>query len=389
MSTIPNLHGHGIERLELSVPARGPWTASVLLVEEARDLPQRAVLDVGDVRLIGHAVQSGEHAGARSLIVMGGAADWATIVRARPYQVETGVRALLVIQDLCRELQQELGTITPSAERLAGQHYTRNATRASTVLESVIGTASWWIDYAGRLQVGTRPTTPLKVYQLLGYDPANSVAELALDDLAGLSVGSQLGDGLDTPRTVSSYEVIVDSGGIRARCALAESAALPDVLRALIAQQVERTVPQIRRYRVLSMNGNRVDIQAVASSSGYPDLVSVSQWCGVAGAWCELLPQQEVLVAWIAGDRSQPVIVGFADRDSAGFMPNQIVFADSDKAAARIDDTIEVEPLIGQTITFGGEGATSPMSLGTPYPFHFTPTQLKGKVTSGSSKVRL
>lgn len=322
--TAPNFNGSLISRAELDVEYSGTWTASVLFVDEAPSLPDTVQLELGGVTLVGHTVRNGVSSQQRGMVVLGGPANWAQLIKARSYQADAGVRAQTVMDDLAREIGQEVASFVPSQERL-GQHFVRPSTRASTVLESIIGSAQWWIDYAGKLVVGQRSTgAALKDFTLLSYDPKTATAVIQVQDLTALTVGSRLsGVGFDQEQTVRSYHVVLDQDGIVATCTLEDTQSLQAIFRALVDQQLQQSIKHLRRYRVLAMNGNTVDCQIVDKSTGYPDLVKVREWNGLAGAWCDLSPGTQVIVDWI--DNTEPVIVGYVDRDGENYAVSKII----------------------------------------------------------------
>ena len=74
-------------------------------------------------------------------------------------------------------------------------------------------------------------------------------------------------------------------------------------------------------YRVVAMQGTRVDAQPVLSSLGMPDLERVPMRPGVAGASSILAPGTYVLVAFVNAEPSRPIIIAFADDASEAFLP--------------------------------------------------------------------
>lgn len=76
-----------------------------------------------------------------------------------------------------------------------------------------------------------------------------------------------------------------------------------------------------RKYRVVRMNVDRVELQIVNRALGLPDILPIAAWPGMAGAWAKLAPGAEVLVQFIDGDPSQPIVTHFAPKGGAGFVP--------------------------------------------------------------------
>lgn len=85
---------------------------------------------------------------------------------------------------------------------------------------------------------------------------------------------------------------------------------LVDVLRRLIAEALDPTrYHPLTKYRVVSMQGERVNLQIVRKAPGLPDLIMIPQ-AGMAGAWSKLaVPGAYAFVAFVEGDPAQPVII--------------------------------------------------------------------------------
>lgn len=310
-----------IQSLELTVGRIGPWSALIECVGEAQASGRElAVIKHGDTTLTGTVITAGSHAGHSRLRVVAGAAAWGSIAPTAAYHSDGGLRASLLFTDLCRAIGEKPGTFTPAADRL-GADFARPAIKASAVLESIIGATDWWVARDGLTYVGQRGVASQVIAQTLAYDPAASSVTLALDELDSLAVGASVSDGLSSPLTIQHYTVTIDQHGIRAVCGARED--IPSMLRSLIQREIARAVPAIQRYRVVQQHSDgRVDLQAESRSSGYPDLTSVEQW-SAGGVYAALPRGSDVLVAWVGGDRSRPIVISHASR-SAKFGADEI-----------------------------------------------------------------
>jgi hypothetical protein len=76
-----------------------------------------------------------------------------------------------------------------------------------------------------------------------------------------------------------------------------------------------------RKYRVVRMSADRVELQIVNRALGLPDILPISQWPGAAGVWAQLQPGALVLVQFIDGDPSQPIVTHYEPKGGAGFRP--------------------------------------------------------------------
>ena len=88
-----------------------------------------------------------------------------------------------------------------------------------------------------------------------------------------------------------------------------------------------------RRFRVIRMHtgDQRVELQAVRKTLGFPDILPISMAPGMAGLTAKLTPGCEVLVSFVDGDPAQPLITHFAAPDAAGWLPVEVVLDASSK----------------------------------------------------------
>lgn len=325
----------------LHVASTGPWFADVEL-EGAPDISGRVELRLGDTTLSGTVLplESGVHMERRRMRIVAGAGAWGSLLAAKAYHNDAGIRALLVAQDAARESGETLGDdFAPALDRL-GIDYVRRAGRAARALEDAAGGATWWVDYAGITRVGTRPSSAARTraYIVTEYDPRARIVDLALDDddVSLVGIGTILSEGLEAPQTVRELEIDVgpDRMRVRAWCGGQASARgmLLDAIRAIVAAETDRYIYGPRKYRVIRMAGTpeattgwRVHLQAVRRSSGLPDIEPISMWPGMAGLHARLTPGAEVLVEFIDGEPTQPIITHFVGNDGESWSPVELV----------------------------------------------------------------
>ena len=389
------VNGFSCTRCALKVANIGPWVASVDFTD-APDVAGAVTLQIGTLSLKGTIVntQDGTFGSGRRSRIVGGAAGWRKLVTPKGYHSDAGVRAQLVASDVAREVGETLGGFVPSAERL-GTDYVRQAGPAVQTLEDAIGVGvAWWVDYNGVTQAGPRPAAPVaaSAYELLAYDPRGRVATLALEDPAAVVVGSELSERLDSVQTVREFELVVDADKLRVKAwmggAEGEAGRLAALLRGIIRRATDGQVNGTYRYRVVRMAPDgRVELQAVRRVVGLPDILPISQWPGASGVHSELTPGAVVLVNFIEGDRTMPVVVHYPGKDSQGFSPVSMDIGDvGGSPAARLGDAVEV---LLPPATLNGTAIIS----GVPTPItgvlSFLMPKAEGQVTSGSAKVRI
>lgn len=322
---------HPVQSVTVHVPAIGPWWAEVVF-EGAPLVTGRVSIWLGGLELVGTIDPN--HDGVTGLqrrcrIVAGGG-GWASLLPARAYHNDAQVRARTIAEDAAREAGEVLGDFAPAAERI-GVDYVRQAGPASRALEDVLGGAAWWVGYDGRTHVGARAAGDAEGYEVLEVEPAHRVVTLSCDELDGILVGRTIdAPQLEAPLTIRELTITVTEEGVRVRawCGGGEAAQsrLVDALRAIVARAMDGRLWGLYRYRAVRMSSDRVELQAVRRQAGLPDpglpdVLPVSMWPGVAGAHAELTPGAEVLVQFIGGERTQPIVTHFAGKDGTGWTP--------------------------------------------------------------------
>lgn len=379
-----SINGHRVAKLVLSVPSRGPWFADVDL-DELVPLTGRVTIRVANVAFVGTvaSASSGSFGVASRVRIVAGAGGWGNLLPRKAYHNDALVKALTVATDAAREAGEQLGSFAPPADRV-GADYVRKAGAASLALEGVLDGTPWWVDYAGATHAGARPATPAGTYELLDFDARSKLATLAVEDLTAVAIGSVLSTRLDAPETVRELEIHVAEGGFRLKawCG-AEGSSTLELMAALTRKLTGGKVFGKYRYRVVTMAGDgRVNLQAVSKAEGLPDILPASQAPGVAGCHAELTPGAEVLVEFVAGDPTDPIVTGFPGKGEPGFVPVSLSFGEGAAPVAHVGSAVSI--LLPPAL-FTGVIGTTPV---TNYPV--MPTgRYSGTVTTGSAKVRV
>jgi len=367
------LNEHRVTSARVIVGARGPWVAHVELEGEP-DVSGRATLYLGDAALVGTITRTDTFGGVRKLRLVAGGGGWGATLAAKDYHNDAGVQARVVAQDAATAAGETLATFAPAAARL-GADYVRNAVRASRALEDAAGGALWYVDYDGHTYVGARAGSApsADAYEVQEYDLELRRLTLAVDVADAIKVGATLSERLTAPAVVCELEIHVTPDALRVEAYVAPAGAADGALasawRAAVERVTDRRLYGKYRYRVVSMSVDRVEVQAVRKGAGLPDLLPVSMWPGVAGCHATLAPGAEVLVEFIEGDRSLPIVTHFAGKDGTGFAPIALVIGGTTGPfAARVGDAVSV------TLPAGA------------YPGG---TTVAGVITGGSTKVRV
>lgn len=366
MTAFANVDGHTILEGRLIVPNVGPWYAEVTF-EGAPEVAGAVTLAIGPLVLSGVIDQrnDGVFGEQRRSRIVGGGGGWGALLPALHYHNDAGVRALSVAQDAARLAGEEIGAFAPASSTV-GIDYVRQAGLASRVLEDVIGSGvPWHVDFDGLTNVGERSTsTPdVSTYEVLENDPREALATLAVDDLSSIAIGSVLTRApLVGPVTVHEIEVVIGVDRLRVKAwygarvagATATSGAASLSARGRIAQSLRDIAQRSTdarlfgryRYRVVQMSGDRVELQAVAAGLGLPDVLPISMRPGVAGAHAVLTGGGIVLVEFVEGDRTLPIVSAFAGKEDVGHAPASLTFD------------------VTSTLLLGSPGATEGVPLG-------------------------
>lgn len=389
MTAAISIDGHGLTALRVIVSNNGPWVAECDL-QENPTLGALVTIRAGGLTLVGTTRHGGEYGLQRKVRVVAGAAGWSTEVPPKSYHNDAGVKAQLIAEDVARACGETLGTFIPGVERV-GRDFTRAAGVAARTLEQAAGGAVWWVDYAGITHVGPRASGAAiasERCQTLAYDPRSRVATLAPDDPADVSIGSTLAQ-LPDQGAIREFQLEITPERVRVTAWLStgdnDSGKLASIVRGIVHRTTDLQLWGHYKYRVVRMLGDgRVDLQLVRAAPGLPDVATVSQWPGIPGAAPQLTPSAEVLLAFIDGDPTQPIITHYSGQGGAGFVPAQLVLGgDAGPPAARSGDAVEVLlPPATFSGTVAGVGAVSGVII-------WPAQKAIGTITAGSAKVSI
>lgn len=397
--------GEPATSVTVHVPPVGPWFAEVEL-EGDPDLSGAVTIALGELELEGtvDARHTGTHGIRRRMRIVGGGGGWSTMLAAKAYHADNGVQARTVVEDAAREAGEELGgTFEPASTRLAAD-YVRQTGLASRVLEDAIGAAQWWVDYDGRTQVGARSSsTPAETaYEVLDYAPDERLVTLAVDDLRSIVIGSVLSEGLDEAQTVRELELVVGADAVRVKAwcggAASSRGRLGDLLWSIVSRATDGRLFGLWRYRVVRMSGDRLELQAVRQGAGLPDILPISMWPGVAGVHAEPALGAEVLVGFIEGDRTMPIVTHFAGKDGVGFVPQNVthdvqtlikVGAAASEFAAKAQATLDRLTAIVNGFNGHTHSYTAPSSGGSASTTGTPATPLATPASVAASKVKV
>jgi hypothetical protein len=103
----------------------------------------------------------------------------------------------------------------------------------------------------------------------------------------------------------------------------------------------------VHEYRVVTQEGERLNLQPVRSRADLPDLARVPVRAGIPGVRAEHAPGSQVLVAFLDSDPTRPAVVGFDSPDQPGWQPLILEFGATPLGVARVTDTVQAGAFAG------------------------------------------
>ena len=318
--SVASINGEFCERVRVCVPQHGAWYADVVMLADPA-LSGSVTLTIGTLDLVGTVYEFGTRGEQSFARIVAGAGAWGTLLPAKDYHNDAGVKRKLLAEDAARGAGETLETITDATT--IGTHYVRRTGPASRTLEAAFG--AWHVGFDGVTRIGERPTSNPAAGSYIVEDAEPENATLTMEDVASVTIGSVLSEGLDTPITVRDMEIEITSDIAVVRVWGGGSASsmdrLGDAMRTLIGRATEVKIWGKRTYRVSEMDGDRVKLQAINRAAELPDILPVSMFPGVAGVHAALTPGATVAVEFLDGDPARPVVTGFVGKDGTGFVP--------------------------------------------------------------------
>ena len=323
VAVAPTLAGKRVTHATVTIPAWGTWYADVSIDGE-ETLSGQVDLALADVTFKGTVLSGGPAVGRSHYFVVGGFGGWGKTLTCKSYANDAGVKLSTVLGDVASEVGESIDPATVPTTRL-GPSFVRPKEPAGRVLEQ-LSSKSWYVASDGITRLGARASTvlPSGFTRTSPVDRAGGCVELAGELIASLVPGVVV-DGLEAVDVV--HRVDAKSGlrtMIHGRLG-GETSRRLDALRALSAQvDPHRNFRSVWEYRVVTLEGNRCNIQPVLVSTGMPDLQRVPIRPGVAGARVAPALGSRVLAAFVNADPSRPFICGFEEIDGAGFSPQTV-----------------------------------------------------------------
>lgn len=321
--------------VRLWTPWNGRWVLDVDIdLDKSKAVPTgKQTLTIGTATLAGTVddSRSGRFGETASVRLFAGAGGWHKSIAARSFHNDAGLKSTDVLSATAAEVGE---TIDDQEPVTLGVDYERAAGPAADVLAE----RSWFVDFDGKTIAGERPAaTAPKSAEVLSWSGLEQRAELACDEL--LVPGTTITDARFGTIVLRDIEQTFADGSARAVawCGPVGVTRLVDSLLTLVRHRLGTAYLAKYAYRVVKQNvDRRLVLQAVENVRGLPDMLPISPTPGVAGVTAKLREGSIVFVAFIAGDRTRPVVTSF------------------EGSPAPYETTIAAD-----VVNIGGEGATA------------------------------
>jgi hypothetical protein len=314
------LNGHRVTSARANIPAWGCWFADASVDGEVT-IAGAVELKIADLTLRGTVLSGGPAKGRSHFRIVAGAGGWGRSIKKEGYANDAGVKLSTVLGDAAALVGETLDASTMTAADRVGPSYTREAGPACHLLE-LEAKGAWYVREDGVTCIGRRASSTLKVNATHGpVDLARGTVTLAAESIASILPGLVV-DGLTV---VDVLHEISAEGGLRSTVwggrGAGDSRQLA-AMRAIFDQlDPERKFRGVTEYRVVTLDGERLNLQAIRVSTGMPDLRRVLVRPGVAGCKATLLPGTRVLVGFVDSDPGRPYVAQVEDAEGAGFLP--------------------------------------------------------------------
>jgi hypothetical protein len=360
--SLATLQGHATTRARVQIPAWGCWFADVSL-DDGAVVSGRAELKIADLTLSGTVLSGGPSKGRAHYRIVGGAGGWGRTVPAKGYSNDAGVKLLTVLRDAAELVGETLGTMDNAIR--VGPAFARAEAPAGRVLEQLVPEA-WYVDEKGVTQLGRRTAVDFTGQAARGpFDAARGTVTLATDAIATILPGIRV-DGLEA---VDVCHEVEPKTGLRSTIWGALGAGTSRRLAAL-RRLVEQLLPNekfrgIYEYRIVTQEGERLNLQPVRVSAKMPDLARVYVRPGIAGARADASLGSRVIVGFIDSDPARPAVLAWEDAEGAGFSPDRLDLGDGLGRVLREGDTLTLTGVQAGAGTTGVK-ATVTVGLGMP-----------------------
>lgn len=347
-----------MERAVVHIPAWGVGWVDVGLIDDA-ELSGAVDFVLNDIT-IRCAVKSGGTDDTRSAYrVAFGAGAWHDDVPSKGYSDDAGAKVSVILRDLADAVGEQIGTL-PSTR--LGPHYARAEGSASRTINGLLP-KSWYVDFTGITQTALRePTTYTGDGVITEIDPAMGIVDVVTDVLSDLVPGVQV-EG-NAPATDIEITLTPERITTRVYSGPQPNRRLDAFRKLFDAFDPWRQYRGVTEFRVVTLSGDRLNLQPVRVATGMPDLSNVPVRPGAAGLKANTKLGSLVLVSFVEGDPSRPVVTSHDAPDAPGWSPDSLDLETSGQmtltgSGILTDGTTELGAAGGEAVALAPEVLTA------------------------------
>jgi hypothetical protein len=320
--TTATLNGNRATNLRVQIPKHGVgWVEATLDAPVA--LAGAVTVVLADLELACTVMSGGAANGRARYRLAFGAGGWGMVIPAKSYADDAGVKRSKVLLDAAEACGETFVDSDATPVRV-GPSYVRESAPASRAL-NLLSPGAWYVDEAGVTRLGARASAPITVnHSFQEIDKANGSQVIAATSIASVLPGVVLDEyeAVDVVHTVDAEQ------GLRTTLwytGITSSSVRLELWRELFeALDPRRRFRGTTEYRVVTLEGERLNLQPVLSSLGMPDLRRVVARPGVAGCKAEVALGARVGVSFMNSDPGRPYVSCFEDADGEGWRPDTI-----------------------------------------------------------------
>jgi hypothetical protein len=322
--TTATLDGHRATSMRVTLPSYGLGWVEATLDEEVT-LAGACTVVLADLTLACTIMSGGPHKGrSRYRLALGGG-GWGATIAAKGYADDAGVKRAKVLADAAAAAGETfVDSETAATATRLGPSYARVEGPASRVLHET-APGAWYVDETGTTRLGARAAAAIGVSFTAGpLDTAMGCQTIAATSIATLLPGVTV-DGNVATDVVHSVDA---EQGLRTTlhyAGVTNGARRLELWRELFdALDPHRRFRGVTEYRVVTLEGERLNLQPVLVSGGMPDLRRVVARPGVAGCKAEVALGSRVGVAFMNSDPSRPYVACYEDAEGEGWRADVI-----------------------------------------------------------------
>jgi len=329
------LAGNRVTSARTYHPAWGCWHGEVSIDGEVA-LSGSVEMVIADLTLRGTVLSGGAAKGRSHFRLVGGAGGWGRTLPRRSYANDAQVKVATVLGDAATAAGETIEASSLPSSAKVGPAWVRPEGPAARLLE-LLAPAAWYVGEDGITRLGKRSGGVLPAGVTHGeVDRARGTVTLAAESIATILPGLVV-DGLTAVDVLHE----VTPKGLRSTIWGAMAGATSRHLaawRALLEQlDPDRLFRGVTEYRVVTQEGERLNLQPVRASTGMPSLARVVVRPGVSGARSTVAIGSRVLVGFVDSDAARPVVLGFEDAAGEGFTP---IMTHIDAAIVRLGEGV-------------------------------------------------